>query len=65
LSYESFAADTAGPRRRSRKNRIDRSVSNPAKMDDPPVDTVADAVASGGCTVAGVVGAALIICACE
>lgn len=58
MSYDNLAADTAGPSRRSKKNKIDRSTPNPAKRDDP----VDSGVVGGG---TGVVGAALIICACE
>jgi hypothetical protein len=58
LSYDNLAADTAGPSIRSKKNKKDRMAPNPAKREDP----VDSGVVGGG---TGVVGAALIICACE
>jgi hypothetical protein len=58
LSYDSLAAEIAGPSRRNKKNKIDRIAPNPAKIDDP----AGSGSVGGGM---GAVDAALIICACE
>ena len=58
MSYDSFAAEIAGPSRRSKKNKTDKIPPNPAKSDTP-----IDADSVGGGVV--FVGAALIICGCE